>query len=290
MYSRKEGGAGDYVMFSSQLKQKIKYEIHLSKGIAQAVSDKLLHLVFQPIIESSTGNIACVEALLRWDFEGALISPEVFIPLAEKNGAIKEIGYWVIEESMRKLSALHELNQGLKISINVSIIQFEDINFVNKVHNIVSQHNINPRDVHIEITESLFSKDKLKLINMVKGLQALGFMISIDDFGTGYSSLSVIQDLDINFVKIDRSFITNLQINGIDIVKAVMVMSHGLGYQVIAEGVENQQQATTLTTLGIHYLQGYLFDKPLEFEVLKQRLLSRPDEQDSPALLSSANS
>jgi EAL domain-containing protein (putative c-di-GMP-specific phosphodiesterase class I) len=214
----------------------------------------------------------------------------VFIPLAEKNGAIKQIGYWVLEESVRQLAVLHLLKPQLAICINVSVIQFEDIDFVNKVHQIINQYHVNPSKVHLEITESVFSQDKLKLINMVKALQLLGFMISIDDFGTGYSSLSVIQDLHVNTVKIDRSFINNLHLNGIDIVKAVMVMSHGLGYRIVAEGVENQQQANTLTALGIHYLQGYLFDKPLEFEALKQKLLHHPDEQRSPFLLRSANS
>lgn len=279
MYSRKGGENSDYVMFSGELKQKIKYDMHLSKGIARAVSEKQLHLVYQPIIESTTGEIATVEALLRWDFEGELISPEVFIPLAEKNGAIKEIGYWVIEESMRRLTALQKINPTLQIAINVSVIQFEDANFVNKVYHIVRSHNVAPNNVHIEITESVFSSDKLYLINMVRDLQALGFQISIDDFGTGYSSLSVIQDLDINFVKIDRSFITNLHLNGIDIVKAVMVMSHGLRYRVIAEGVEDLQQANALTALGIHYLQGYLFDKPLEFEILEIKLQRHSGDQ-----------
>ncbi|WP_351016034.1 EAL domain-containing protein [Shewanella sp. AC91-MNA-CIBAN-0169] len=290
MYSRKSGGTDDYVMFSGELEQKIKHEMHLSKGIAQAIAEQQLRLVFQPIIDSTTGDIASVEALLRWEFEGNNIQPDVFIPLAEKNGAIKQIGYWVLEESVRQLAVLHLLKPQLAICINVSVIQFEDIDFVNKVHQIINQYHVNPSKVHLEITESVFSQDKLKLINMVKALQLLGFMISIDDFGTGYSSLSVIQDLHVNTVKIDRSFINNLHLNGIDIVKAVMMMSHGLGYRIVAEGVENQQQANTLTALGIHYLQGYLFDKPLEFEALKQKLLHHPDEQRSPFLLRSANS
>ncbi|MGX9463154.1 putative bifunctional diguanylate cyclase/phosphodiesterase [Shewanella sp. A14] len=289
MYSRKGVGIDDFVMFSGELEQKIKHEMHLGKGIAQAVNEQQLRLVFQPIIDATTGNIASVEALLRWDFEGNAIPPDVFIPLAEKNGAIKEIGYWVLTESMRKLSELHELKQDLKICINVSVIQFDDVDFVANIHNIINQYAILPDQVHLEITESVFSQDKLKLIATVKELQLLGFMISIDDFGTGYSSLSVIQDLHVNTVKIDRSFINNLHLNGIDIVKAVMVMSHGLGYHIVAEGVENQQQADTLTSLGIHYLQGYLFDKPLEFNILKQKLLSNIPELPVPATIHPLN-
>jgi EAL domain-containing protein (putative c-di-GMP-specific phosphodiesterase class I) len=125
---------------------------------------------------------------------------------------------------------------------------------------------------------------------MVKAFQTLGFLISIDDFGTGYSSLSAIQDLHVNIVKIDRSFVINLHLKGIDIVKAVMVMSHGLNYRIVAEGVETRQQASTLTTLGIHYLQGYLFDKPLEFDVLLDRLMQQSNQQQAPTLLYSANS
>ncbi|MBB1440829.1 EAL domain-containing protein, partial [Shewanella sp. SG41-4] len=242
MYSRKDksNGSVDYVMFSDGLAKKIKHEMHLSKGITQAITKQQLRLVFQPIIDSVTGDIASVEALLRWNFEGNAILPDVFIPLAEKNGAIKQIGYWVLEESMRKLSALHAIKPHLTMCINVSVIQFEDVDFVSKVNNIINLYDIEPSKVHIEITESVFSNDKIKLIEMVNALQSLGFMISIDDFGTGYSSLSVIQDLHVNTVKIDRSFINNLHLNGIDIVKAVMVMSHGLGYRIVAEGVEDQ--------------------------------------------------
>ncbi|WP_418358026.1 putative bifunctional diguanylate cyclase/phosphodiesterase [Shewanella basaltis] len=290
MYSRKGTSNDDFVMFSDELEQKIKREIYLSKAIMQAVEKNQLRLVFQPIIQSNSGEIASVEALLRWDFEGAMVSPDTFIPLAQKNGAIKDIGYWVMNEAVQKLAQLQTHHGAIKMSVNVSVIQFEDIHFVDKVYDIVVQHNVSPSDLHIEITESVFSKNKLALISMVKAFQTLGFLISIDDFGTGYSSLSVIQDLHVNIVKIDRSFVINLHLKGIDIVKAVMVMSHGLNYRIVAEGVETRQQASTLTTLGIHYLQGYLFDKPLEFDVLLDRLMQQSNQQQAPTLLYSANS
>ena len=265
MYENKHTQKTDYVLFSKDLAEKVQRDFALSSAIRKAVSRKQLNLVYQPIIDTRNGECHAVEALLRWEHKGKAIPPDVFIPLAEKHGAIREIGYWVLEKAIQQQKLMMQDGLNIKICINVSIVQFEDAEFVNIVRNMIDKYQVDTNLFHIEITESVFSSDKPKLLQAIKQLQTLGFFISVDDFGTGYSSLSVIQDLAVNIVKIDRSFVNKLDSNGATIIKAVMLMANELNYKVVAEGVETVEQKNTLKTLGVHYLQGYLFSKPQNY-------------------------
>jgi diguanylate cyclase (GGDEF)-like protein len=235
MYENKHTQKADYVLFSKDLAEKVQRDFSLSSAIRKAVP------------------------------------PDVFIPLAEKNGAIREIGYWVLENTIQQQHSMMQDGLNIKICINVSIVQFEDPGFVNSVKTLIDQYKVAASLFHIEITESVFSSDKPKLLQAIKQLQTLGLFISIDDFGTGYSSLSVIQDLGVNIVKVDRSFVNRLDSNGAAIVKAVMLMANELNYKVVAEGVETPEQEAKLKALGVHYLQGYLFSKPQPYtHLIKQ--------------------
>lgn len=264
MYSRKKDRSQAYVVYDQTLENKLKTELKLSKALDKAQ----LRLVFQPIMDAKSESIVAAEALLRWNLDGEAIPPDVFIPIAEQSGAIREIGHWVLDQSMRFAKELERQGFNLKICVNVSIAQFEGPAFVDAVQALIVEHGVNPQLIYLELTESVFSRDKLTLVNAVKGLQALGLHVSIDDFGTGYSSLSIIQDLHVNIVKVDRSFVNNLEENGLAVVRAVMVMAQGMGYKVVAEGVEKAGQAELLRELGVDLLQGYLYSKPLECDDL----------------------
>lgn len=272
MYSRKKDRSQAYVVYDQTLENKLKTELKLSKALDKAIDKAQLRLVFQPIMDAKSESIVAAEALLRWNLDGEAIPPDVFIPIAEQSGAIREIGHWVLDQSMRFAKELERQGFNLKICVNVSIAQFEDPAFVDAVQALIVEHGVNPQLIYLELTESVFSRDKLTLVNAVKGLQALGLHVSIDDFGTGYSSLSIIQDLHVNIVKVDRSFVNNLEENGLAVVRAVMVMAQGMGYKVVAEGVEKAGQAELLRELGVDLLQGYLYSKPLECDDLIESL------------------
>jgi EAL domain-containing protein (putative c-di-GMP-specific phosphodiesterase class I) len=268
MYSRKKDRSQAYVIYDQKLENKLKTELKLSKALDKAIAKEQLRLVFQPIMDAQSESIVAAEALLRWNLDGESIPPDVFIPIAEQSGAIREIGHWVLDQSIRFSKLLEAQGHLLKICVNVSIAQFEDPGFVDAVKSLIVQHGVNPERIYLELTESVFSRDKLTLVTAVKRLQALGLHVSIDDFGTGYSSLSIIHDLNVNIVKVDRSFVNNLEENGLAVVRAVMVMAQGLGYKVVAEGVEKAEQADVLRELGVDLLQGFLYSKPLECDDL----------------------
>ena len=152
----------------------------------------------------------------------------------------------------------------IAVSVNVSIIQMQDENFKDIVKEVLAESGLAPHCLFLEITESIFATDMDKLLQQVLVLQTMGVKVSIDDFGTGYSSLSAMQDLAVNLVKIDRSFINKIETNGQPIVNAVMHIADGLHFKVVAEGVETQEQMTQLVSLGVDYLQGFHFAKPME--------------------------
>ncbi|MDX1452633.1 MAG: EAL domain-containing protein [Oleiphilaceae bacterium] len=272
MYDNKHTHRDEYVLFNNTLAEQVRREFMLSSAIRHAVRKEQLSLKYQPIIDTPTGKMYAVEALLRWNLNGETIPPDVFIPLAEKNGAIRELGYWVLEQAMLAQKQLHVSGQKLKMCINVSIAQFEEPEFVDNIEQLLRKHQTQAANIHLELTESVFSTNQPKLLSAIKALQQLGFHISIDDFGTGYSSLSVIQDLRVNVIKIDRSFISKLASSGNAIVKAVMLMARELNYKVVAEGIEEDYQAEQLKALGIDFQQGFLYSKPIDYHELVQQL------------------
>lgn len=272
MYCNKHDDKGVYVLFNNALAKKVQSEFYLSTAITNAISNEQLSLVFQPIIDADNDRFHAVEALLRWNLEGELIPPNIFIPIAERNGAIRNIGQWVLNESIKQQKALEQEGLDIKVCINVSVMQFDDPQLVNCVAKLLAKYDVKASNICIEITESVFSTDKPKIIAALKQLQSLGLFISIDDFGTGYSSLSLIQDFGVHVVKIDRSFINRLDSNGGAIIKAVMVMGEDLNYSVVAEGIESIDQEIILKELGVQYLQGYLFSRPVPFNELLVKL------------------
>ena len=266
MYYQKTVKTSHVEMFSTQLKTKLERENRLKDGLDHAIENNEFYLNYQPILCAKTKKIYACESLLRWTLDGELISPVEFIPLAEQYGHIIEIGTWVLEQACKQASLWPELHA---IAVNVSVIQLQDQQFIAIVENALAISNLAPEKLHIEITESVFSNDKAVMLERIKALQNRGIKVSIDDFGTEYSSLSVIQNLNVNMIKIDRSFVSQLDANGFSIISAVLQIASSLGYKVVAEGVEEQYQAEKLKDMGVDYLQGFLFAKPMNAEKFK---------------------
>lgn len=264
MYNQKSSISQRWSFFDDHLASRMKREIFLRNRLDTALENEEFRLVFHPIVRASDTAVVAFEALLRWQLDGENIAPDEFICLAEQTGRIRQIGYWVLHNSCMEIKKLTELYGAISVCVNVSVVQFQDPGFAVTVEDMIRHYGIEARFLHIEITESVFSGDKENLFFTIKHLQSLGIKVSIDDFGTGYSSLSVMQDLNVNIVKIDKSFIDKLDLNGMSIVTAVMSISANMGYKVVAEGVETAEQAEKLTKAGVHFLQGYLYERPLE--------------------------
>ena len=211
---------------------------------------------------SSTQKIYACEALLRWQRDDESISPVEFIPIAEKYGLIRKIGTWVLHEACTQ-AAKWPQDCAVNIAINVSVIQLQASDFIKIVDAALASSGLSPKRLNIEVTESVFATDKCILLRQFKALQLRGIKLSIDDFGTEYSSLSVIQNLAVNTIKIDRSFVQQLESNGLAIIKAVMQIAIALNYKVVAEGVETEEQLQFLESCHCDYGQGYLFGRPL---------------------------
>ncbi|MEL0640938.1 bifunctional diguanylate cyclase/phosphodiesterase [Pseudoalteromonas aliena] len=266
MYHQKRMTKGNINIYNDSLKLKQEREYLLSQRLASAVEENGLRLVFQPIVDSKTNKVTSFESLLRWQLDGENIFPDEFITIAEQYGLITELGLWVIDQACIQAKKFSHLQPQIAISVNVSVIQLQDPDFVIKVLKIVNTHQVESKNLHIEITESVFAEDKLTFLTAVKALQKQGFCISIDDFGTGYSSLSSMLDIGVDIVKIDRSFIQNMDKRGLSIIHAIVQMASSLDFMVVAEGVETIEQANTLTNIGVSHLQGYYFSRPMEVD------------------------
>ncbi|MGY0627125.1 MAG: putative bifunctional diguanylate cyclase/phosphodiesterase, partial [Paraglaciecola chathamensis] len=260
MYYQKKRAISTSGVFSKELGDKLVREQYLKDGLARAIENKELSLSFQPIMASDNSEICAFEALLRWQKEQEHISPAEFIPIAEQHGLIRKIGTWVLNKACFVAASWPK---PIAVSVNVSVSQLQSEDFITIVEEALLTSGLPANLLHLEITESVFSFDKDIMIARIKILQSRGIKVSIDDFGTEYSSLSVMQDLAVNTVKIDRSFVSRLDSSGLAIVQAVVNIAHAFDYLVVAEGVETKEQAIILQNLGVHFSQGFYFSKPI---------------------------
>jgi diguanylate cyclase (GGDEF)-like protein len=267
MCEQKENGVWAPGMFTQALLAKIESSQTILEGLQKAIELKQLSLNYQPIVNSAEHKAESYEALLRWNFNGTLVTPDNFIPLAEKSGLIKEIGAWVLNRAC--MDAVHWLNsEAASVSVNVSVIQLMDDGFIRHLDNCLQSSRLSPDRLHLEITESTFVENEQKIRFQLDQIQQRRVKISIDDFGTGYSSLSQLQTLPVNFIKIDKSFVDNVHGKGEAIIRATQFIARELNCQTIAEGVETKQQADMLFSMGIDYLQGFYFSKPVPHKAL----------------------
>lgn len=267
MNRAKKYGGNQIIFFASEMNVQIKYKFELENYLRRAIEKKELFLLYQPVVDLQTGQINGSEALIRWNHPNlGLISPMEFIPIAEETGLIHEIGKWVLMEGCRQNQEWFDKGYDeLFISINVSARQFLHPTFVEHLHESLQYSGMDPKKLHLELTETGMIDNVEKSIAIMKEIQNLGVRISIDDFGTGYSSLSYLKNLPIDTLKIDRSFINNFKSETVDysIVKAIITMGNGLSVKVVAEGVETYEQLIELKKMNCDYAQGYYIEKPV---------------------------
>lgn len=244
---------------------------NLKGQIENAIDQKEFELYFQPVLDSASKNITGAEALLRWPDGPVDIQIPEIISIAEQSGLILKLGNFIIDEAFKMLSILDKQDKNLSIAINISPIQFRYQNLTDLIIQKSKEYGVDPKRLTIEITESTFLEDIEYTKNTLKILQAIGVSISIDDFGTGYSSLSYLQNLSIDWIKIDKSFIDDIddieeKNSNLDIVKAITQMGHAMNIGIVAEGVENERQSQILNELKCERVQGYLISKPMPKE------------------------
>jgi diguanylate cyclase (GGDEF)-like protein/PAS domain S-box-containing protein len=279
MYAAKAGGRNRFSYFTPTLQTAALARMRLTSELRIAIAEKKLQVYFQPIVDLHTGRIRKAEALIRWRHEErGFISPADFIPLAEASGLIAYIGDYVFTETVSWVQRWREKYiASFQISINQSPVEFQgDVHRYTKWITQLRQLELPGQAISVEITEGLLLDASEKIIEKLLLFREAGMQVSLDDFGTGYSSLSYLKKFNIDYLKIDQSFIRNLSTDKSDIAltEAIIVMAHKLGLKVIAEGVETIEQRETLRLAGCDYAQGYLFAKPIppeEFEKLLQR-------------------
>ncbi len=276
MYRAKESGKKRFVFFEEEMKALSMQRMSIESGLRLALERDLFDVVFQPKVETITHEVIGAEVLLRWN-DPILgdVSPSVFIPIAEKSGLMSDIGKKMFSKAMQFLKEL--LDEGIalpNIAFNISAIQFRDKQFETCFLDKLSLHGIPKETITIEITETVLMENTASVHEILENFNAQGMRISIDDFGTGYSSLSYLKKFPLHELKIDRSFIDDLEGNSDDyhITHAIIDVAHALGLDVIAEGVENHEQCELLKELGCTKAQGYLFYHPLSFKEFKKLL------------------
>lgn len=267
MYQAKSAGKRSYRFFNPQMQADIDRRRNLENDLDNAINNHEFELYFQPQVNHDQHCVGA-EGLIRWNSPTrGIVSPLDFIPIAEANRKIIPIGRWVLEQACRQLLLWREssLTRNLTLAINVSAVQFNQQSFAEQVIEVISQSGIDPSKLKLEITESLLVQDIDKVIFKMAKLKNKAISFSIDDFGTGYSSLAYVKRLPVSQLKIDRSFVRDIMIDPSDaaICKAIIAMSNSLDLEVIAEGVENDEQRQALWNAGCHYAQGYLFGRPM---------------------------
>lgn len=278
MNTSKQLGGNRITFYETEMKQKILSRFELENHLRKALKRSEFFLCYQPVIDLENGTIIANEALIRWNHPRlGLVSPAEFIPLAEEIGLIDEIGRWVLNEACQQTKKWQQKGMHhLGIAVNVSGKQLQNPAFFQEVKLALKHSGLDSNYLTLELTESAMIQKLHSSIRVMRSLQKIGVKISIDDFGTGYSSLSYLRSLPINSLKIDRSFVNNIQDTPIDmaIVKAIITMGEGLEVDIVAEGVENREQADILRELQCDYAQGYFIQKPLashEFEAFADR-------------------
>lgn len=276
MYKCKSLGKGQFKYFDSTILNEFLDNIALEKDLNKAVLNNSFIVYFQPQYHSDSKRLRGMEALVRWkDEDKGIIPPSVFIPLAEKTGSIIPIGKFVLEESIKQYAKWkNEYNADFVISINISALQYKKDDFVKSVIEVIEKYKVAPKNVELEITESILIDDFEAVTNKLNELRKYGIKISLDDFGTGYSSLSYLKKFPIDTLKIDKSFIDTLLVDNPTriITESILDMSHHMGFESIAEGVESEEQYNYLNDVGCDVIQGYYFGKPHPAEELESIL------------------
>jgi len=284
MYRAKENGKARYEVFDHGMHARAVSRLQLESDLRQAIERNEFCVYYQPIVSLETGRLAGFEALVRWNHpRRGLVSPADFIPVAEETGLIVPIGEWVLNEAcarVRQWQIDSPSHRSLSLSVNLSARQVAQPDLLNRIKEALENSKLNSHCLKLEITESVVMENAEAAAQMFKQLRSLGVQLSIDDFGTGYSSLSYLHRFPLNYLKIDRSFVSRLTTdNDNAIVRTISTLARNLGMEVIAEGIETEEQFQQLKMLGCEYGQGYLFSRPVANEGV-DHLLSQDSKRD----------
>jgi len=276
MYHAKGSGRNRYEFYTPEMNARAKERLELESGLQKALQNEEFILHYQPKYGASTQKLVGVEALLRWQHPSyGLVMPDRFIPALEENGLINAVGEWVLRTACAQNKMWQE--QGfapVTVSVNISAVQFRSPQLIDSVARVLDETQLESRYLELELTESMFISNTEAAINTMYRLKDLGVSLSIDDFGSGYSSLSYLKRFPVDYLKIDRSFIKDIENSNKDaaITNAITVLAHSLNMKIVAEGVESQGQLDYLKSQGCQELQGFLFSRPVPAQEISELL------------------
>jgi diguanylate cyclase (GGDEF)-like protein/PAS domain S-box-containing protein len=283
MYQAKTSGKAQYAVFDSSMRQKALAQLHIEIDLRKALEHNEFRIFYQPIISLKTNSIVSLEALLRWNHpHRGIIPPSEFIPIAEETGLIAAIGEWVLRKACAQLCTWNEkTSTPIRVAVNISGVQLRDPGFADIVLSILNETGLPTSMLDLEVTETTLMAQDQSAVQMLSKLQSKGIHVCLDDFGTGYSSLNCIQNLPIDVLKVDRSFICRIESDEeqIKIVETILHLGKNLGIEVIAEGVETDDQLTSLKAIKCEHYQGFLYSKPIAEEEVESLILHNLHEE-----------
>ncbi len=289
MYHAKSRGRGCVELFDTEMHARALGQLQIETDLRRALQREELRIFYQPIVSTDSRQVRGFEALVRWEHpEHGLLSPARFMPVAEETGLVIPIDQWVLRDSCRQLREWQQefpMNPLLSVSVNLSGKQFAHPDLCDKVRAILDETGIIPLSIKLEITESSLVENPDAATQILRQLKELGVRISLDDFGTGYSSLSYLHRFPIDVLKIDRSFVNRMSVSkNSEIVRTIITLAINLGMEVIAEGVETEEQVAQLTSMRCDYVQGYLFSQPMRADDVHELLAVTYPKSQRPQL------
>jgi len=284
MHKAKREGKNRHVQFTKGMHEELYEKLHIENGIRYGLLNREFVVYYQPKVNIATRKTTSLEALIRWEKGGKLISPAAFIPIAEESSLIDELCLFVLQETCAFHAAMSREQVAVPVSVNISPRQFHNLDFVDIVEDLLGRHRLDPRFIEFEITETTAMKDVDHTLDIMHRLRELGILFSIDDFGTGYSSLGSLNKMPVSTLKIDKQFIDDLRANS-GIVATIIAISQQMHLNVVAEGVETEEQLLRLDAMGCHEAQGYYFSRPVSGDnILRYLLAERAGSAAEPSL------
>jgi EAL domain-containing protein (putative c-di-GMP-specific phosphodiesterase class I) len=278
MYVAKRSNAG-HAFYTADQDQHSPMRLAMVSELRRAIDANELSLYFQPKVDLRTGQITCVEALVRWKHvRHGLLGPDLFVPIAEQTGLIRPLARWVLDAALRQCNRWRQAGLDLAVAVNLSMRNLHDPEIADMIRQLLTRWGVPPASLTIEITESTLMADAARAMEVLERLRSMGVGVSIDDFGTGYSSLAYLKRLPVHELKLDKSFVAHMASDGNDaaIVRSTVGLAHDLGLSVVAEGVEDEQTWDLLARLGCDIAQGYFISRPLPPRGLREWLATAP--------------